>query len=98
MKFTKLKNKVKNAAAKPGVYLFRGKDSEPVYIGKAASLKVRLGSYLNPPAGGRDQRIQKIIAAANKIDYIQTESEIEALILESQLIKQKRPQFNIMLR
>ena len=80
------------------MYWFKNKAGVNVYVGRAAALKARLGSYLNPPAGGRDQRIQKMIAAANKIDYIQTESEIEALILESQLIKQKRPQFNIMLR
>src|SRR3989344_3087681 len=98
MTTAELKNIVKTIPSKPGVYLFKNKAGVNVYVGKAAALKARLGSYLNPPAGGRDQRIQKMIAAANKIDYIQTESEIEALILESQLIKQKRPMFNIMLR
>lgn len=84
---------VKTIPAKPGVYLFKLKGA-PIYIGKAAALKARLGSYLKT----EDSRIQKMIATATSVDHIVTDSEIEALILESQFIKQKRPQFNIMLR
>ncbi len=99
-----LKERVKTFPANPGVYLFiKGNPPSPkrfgvakenIYIGKAASLKARLNSYLKT----EDHRIRTMISQATKVDYIETQSEIEALILESQLIKQKRPMFNIMLR
>ena len=94
MEIAKLKERIKSVPGTPGVYLFQNSGGVNIYIGKAASLKARLGSYLKT----EDQRIQKMISLATKVDYIQTDSEIEALILESQLIKQKQPQFNIVLR
>jgi len=90
----KLKERIKTAPGTPGVYLFKNKAGQNIYIGKAAALKARLKSYLDT----RDHRIQTIIEQSHRLDYIATDSEIEALILESQLIKQRRPQFNIMLR
>lgn len=77
-----------------GVYKFRNNKKVDIYIGKASSLKKRLFSYTKTT----DPRINKMIASANSLEQIETDSDIEALILESQLIKQKRPQFNIMLR
>ncbi len=89
----KLKELVAKTPDTPGVYRFQvGKDD--IYIGKASSIKRRLASYTKTT----DSRIQKMIATAEKLVHIETESDIEALILESQLIKQHRPQFNIMLR
>lgn len=93
MKIDELKEALKSIPTKPGVYLFYQAGS-PIYIGKAASLRSRLASYIKT----EDPRIQKMISSAAKVDFIETQSEIEALILESQLIKQKRPMFNIMLR
>ncbi len=94
MTILELKERVKSVPVTPGVYLFKNAAGANIYIGKAASLKARLTSYLKT----EDSRIQKMIATATSLDFISTDSEIEALILESQLIKQKQPQFNIMLR
>ena len=84
----------------PGIYMFkeRGKN---IYIGKAANLKSRLRSYLPRRQAGlktTDSRIQKMLSTANDLEFRATDSDIEALILESQLIKNLRPKFNIMLR
>ena len=93
MDIKKLKELVAKTPDTPGVYRFQvGKDD--IYIGKASSIKRRLVSYTKTT----DSRIQKMIATAEKLVHIETESDIEALILESQLIKQQQPQFNIMLR
>ncbi|MEK9157825.1 MAG: GIY-YIG nuclease family protein, partial [Patescibacteria group bacterium] len=77
-----------------GVYKFQDNKKQDIYIGKASSLKKRLLSYTKTT----DSRINKMIVSATNLIHLETDSDIEALILESQLIKQKRPQFNIMLR
>lgn len=79
----------------PGVYFFKDKQGRILYIGKATNLRNRVRSYFKSPA---DPRIRKMVSLAEKLDFEETGSEIEALILESQLIKKKNPQFNIMLR
>ncbi len=95
-----LKKSVSLAPSVPGIYTFSAKGGsasggkEILYIGKAANLKSRLRSYLRT----NDARIQKMLSVAEKIEFKKTDSDIEALILESQLIKDFRPQFNIMLR
>src|SRR3989344_3966488 len=79
-----------------GVYFFKDRRGRNMYIGKAANLKNRLSSYFrNTP---RDPRLAKMLENAVKVDWQETPSEIEALILESQLIKKDRPAFNIVLR
>nr|HVZ10866.1 GIY-YIG nuclease family protein [Candidatus Paceibacterota bacterium] len=85
---------IKKLPTAPGVYLFQNAADRNIYIGKASSLRARVRSYRD----AADPRIRKMVAAAAGLKFIRTDSEIEALILESQLIKQKRPQFNIMLR
>ena len=94
MVITKLKQLVVKTPDSPGVYRFQDGKKQDIYIGKASSIKKRLASYLKTA----DSRIQKMIATADYLTHIETDSDIEALILESQLIKQQRPQFNIMLR
>src|SRR3989344_1665018 len=89
----------KKIPSSPGIYFFSaggGKETlrRVLYIGKAANLKKRLNSYKK----AADLRIQKMLETASKLDWQETGSEIEALILESQLIKKHRPLFNIMLR
>ncbi|MBI2035096.1 MAG: excinuclease ABC subunit UvrC [Candidatus Liptonbacteria bacterium] len=86
----------------PGVYLMRGKGRVVLYIGKAGNLQRRVSSYFLPASpiagqGGRPQenRIQKLVTEIRKIDYRQTETAIEALILESRLIKKYLPPYNI---
>ncbi|PJE51452.1 MAG: hypothetical protein COV29_00490 [Candidatus Yanofskybacteria bacterium CG10_big_fil_rev_8_21_14_0_10_36_16] len=78
----------------PGVYFFKGRNGQVLYIGKASNLKNRLNSYKKNDS----PRIEKMVELAEKIKWQETDSEIEALILESQLIKKQRPKFNIMLR
>jgi excinuclease ABC subunit C len=80
----------------PGVYFFRDKNRRILYIGKAANLKNRLKSYFD--TSPKNPRLQKMLETAKNVDWQKTDSEIEALILESQLIKKYRPPFNIMLR
>ncbi|MEX1064168.1 MAG: GIY-YIG nuclease family protein, partial [Candidatus Paceibacterota bacterium] len=86
----------KDIPTKSGVYFFRKNNGEVLYIGKASNLRNRVGSYFN--SRSTDSRIVKMLNQAEKVDWQETNSEIEALILESQLIKRNRPQFNIMLR
>ena len=86
---------VKDAPNGPGIYKFLGSSpAGEIYIGKATSIKKRLTSYLKT----EDSRIRQMIDRADSVQFIQTDSDIEALILESQLIKQRRPMFNVMLR
>lgn len=89
-----LKENLKKIPTSAGIYIFQDTKNKPLYIGKALNLKNRLKSYLKTD----DPRIQKMIATAEKIKHVQTNSDIEALILESQYIKKYQPPFNIMLR
>lgn len=89
-----LKEHIAQLPKEPGVYLFRDAAKKPLYIGKASHLKSRVSAYPK----STDTRIQKMIEAAASLDHHVTGSDIEALILESQLIKQHQPKFNIMLR
>jgi len=79
---------------KPGVYLFRDINNKILYIGKASSLKKRVQSYFRKDSAFVP-RIQKMISQVFKVDYIVTQSEIEALLLESKLIKRQHPKYNI---
>jgi excinuclease ABC subunit C len=83
--------KIKNIPDKPGIYLFY-KDKELLYVGKATSLKSRVRSYLNPKTF---RPIETLIHEVNKIKFIETESVLEALILEAEYIKKNKPKYNI---
>ncbi|MEK7193448.1 MAG: GIY-YIG nuclease family protein [Patescibacteria group bacterium] len=76
----------------PGVYLMKDVTGRILYIGKAANLKRRVSSYFLRPHGSR---IQKLVSEIKKIDYRSTDTAIEALILEAQLIKKYLPPYNI---
>ena len=71
-------------------------DSSVLYVGKARSLKKRVASYTK--FGGHTNRIARMIAATASMEFISTETETEALLLESNLIKQLKPRFNVLLR
>lgn len=88
-----LKKFVSSAPSVPGIYTFK-EGSRKLYIGKAANLKARLRSYLKTT----DPRILKMLSVADNVEFHATDSDIEALILESQFIKDFRPQFNIVMR
>jgi excinuclease ABC subunit C len=92
-----LENKLKTLPAKPGVYLFRDKQGEVLYIGKAKSLRSRVRSYFQ---AGHDTRaaIQQLPERVEDIEVIVTQNEVEALHLEQNLVKRHRPPFNVRLR
>lgn len=92
----KLNQKTKDSPSSPGVYLFKNKADKILYIGKAVNLKNRLKQYQNKKA--YSPFLEHILNEAEKIETKTTESEIEALILESKLVKERQPKYNIMLR
>ena len=81
----------------PGVYLMKGADGTILYVGKASNLKQRVRSYFRLSGDSR-YHIQFLMARVADIDYIVTDTEKEALILENTLIKQHRPRYNFNLR
>ncbi len=81
---------------KPGVYRMLGVDADVLYVGKARSLRKRVASYTK--YGGHTNRIARMIQATASMEFITTETETEALLLESNLIKQLKPRFNVLLR
>ena len=81
----------------PGVYLMKGPDGRVLYVGKADLLRHRVRSYFGSKAG-MDSRIVRMTAEVTDIEYIVTDTVSEAFLLESNLIKEHRPRFNIRLR
>ena len=81
----------------PGVYKFLNEKKEPLYIGKAKNLKKRVSSYFHK-SDTRGIRIEKMLEHAEDINWIETNNEIEALILEDNLIKESQPKYNVLLR
>lgn len=79
---------------KPGAYLFRDRHGRVIYVGKAKSLRSRVSSYFGT---GLHPRTQAMVDAARSVDWILTESEVAALMLEYSLIKEHRPRFNVKL-
>ncbi len=81
----------------PGVYLMHGKNDEIIYVGKALSLRHRVRQYFQP---SHDEGIKKkqMVANIDYFEFIVTDSELEALVLECNLIKEYRPKYNTMLR
>lgn len=90
-----LKKRLNAIPEKPGIYIFKDKNGIPVYIGKAHSLRDRVKSYFNSTL---DRKIANIIAETSDIDYIQADSEKEALFLENNFIRQLQPKFNLRLK
>ena len=78
----------------PGIYKFFN-DEEILYIGKAKNLKNRINSYFS---GQQTYKTQRLISLANKLEYVTTNNEVDALLLEQNLIKSEKPRFNILLR
>ena len=87
---------VKTLPASPGVYRMLDEQGEVVYVGKARNLKARVTNYTRPD--GLDLRIQRMIAATRSMEFVRTETEAEALLLEANLIKRLKPRFNVLLR
>ncbi len=92
-----IQRKLELLPAKPGVYLMLAKNGSIIYVGKAASLRQRVRSYFRTSSN----HLPKVLAMLNHVtdfEYILTDSEVEALILECNLIKEHRPKYNISLR
>ena len=92
-----LKEKVHNLTFDPGVYLMKDKSGQIIYVGKAKSLKKRVSSYFRENAN-HDDKVRKMVSHVYDFDYIVTDSEFEALVLECSLIKQHTPKYNILLK
>jgi excinuclease ABC subunit C len=92
-----LQSKLDNLPAVPGVYLFKDAQGKTIYIGKALSLRSRVRSYFQ---GSRplDAKTERVVAEAADLEYIITDNEVEALILESTLVKKNQPRYNIELK
>lgn len=97
---TKIKND--KLPDNPGVYFYYDVEETLLYVGKATSLKKRVSSYFNKKYQKADdtysQRIGKMVSEIVRIDYIETPTVIEALVLEANQIRAKKPKYNVMLR
>lgn len=81
----------------PGVYIMKNKDGSIIYIGKAKKLKNRVSQYFGSQ-NGHSTKVRKMVSNVFDFDYILTDSEFEALVLECSLIKQNMPKYNILLK
>ena len=87
---------VKNLPHRPGVYRMLGVEGAVLYVGKAKSLKNRVGNYARK--SGQTNRIERMISLTHAMEVIETDTEVEALLLEANLIKSLKPRFNVLLR
>src|ERR1700685_3776682 len=92
-----LHEKIRTLPNRPGVYLYRNTQGDVIYVGKAKNLRSRVRSYLLGAAQA-NAKTGSLMREAVDIDYILVENEHEALALENNLIKQRKPRFNILLR
>ena len=92
-----LQQKIRALPISPGVYMYKNAEGEVIYVGKAKSLRARVRSYLLE-AATQDAKTGSLMREAVDVEYIVVENEREALALENNLIKQKKPRFNILLR
>ena len=83
--------------AKPGVYLFKDKEGKVIYVGKAANLNSRVRSYFGAPSN-LSSKIQRLVSKIQDFEFVVTNSEQEALILECNMIKKYTPRYNVRLK
>ncbi len=86
-----------NAPTKPGCYIMKNSEGQVIYVGKAINLRNRLRSYFHESAQ-EDRKTRKLVRSIVEIEWILVGSELEALILEMNLIKKHRPHFNVRLK
>ena len=91
-----LKETIKLVPDQPGCYLYYDKEGEIIYVGKAKNLKRRVYSYFHKQH--ESVKTNVLVSQIEKLEYIITDSEVEALILESHLIKKHKPRYNILLK
>src|SRR5579862_1461 len=90
--------KLEGLPVQSGVYLFRNKKGEVVYVGKAKSLRSRVRSYFQDSSGDNRAFIPVLLSTIGDLDTIVTANEKEATILENNLVKEYRPRYNVKLR
>lgn len=91
-----IEDELKKLPGKPGVYLMHGEKDEIIYVGKAVSLKNRVRQYFQA-SRNKGAKIEQMVTHITRFEYIVTDSELEALVLECNLIKEHRPKYNTML-
>lgn len=96
-KLSELRKKAMALPLLPGVYIMHGKDGEIIYIGKAKALKNRVSQYFGSQ-NNHAEKVRRMVDNVVDFEYIITDSEFEALILECSLIKQHTPKYNILLK
>ena len=94
---TSLAQKLKNLPNSPGVYFHKSASGEVIYVGKAAVLKNRVRQYFQESRDS-DAKTRALVAEIEDTDWIETDSEIDALFLESEMVKRYMPRYNILLR
>ena len=92
-----IEEELKKLPAKPGVYLMHDDKDEIIYVGKAISLKNRVRQYFQS-SRNKSSKIEQMVSRIHRFEYIITDSELEALVLECNLIKEHRPRYNTMLK
>ena len=91
-----IEEELKKLPSKPGVYIMHDKDDKIIYVGKAISLKNRVRQYFRKT--NKTKRIENMVSLIDHFEYIVTDNEAEALILECNLIKKNMPKFNVLLK
>lgn len=91
-----IKEQLKNLPSSPGVYIMKDKYKNVIYVGKAISLKNRVRQYF--VSKNHTLKVKSMVKNITEFEYIMTDSEVEALILECNLIKEYRPKYNVLLR
>src|SRR5437868_14209302 len=93
-----LTEKIRTIPLRPGVYLYKNAEGEVIYVGKAKNLRARVRSYFQEGVGEANAKTGSLLREAVDVEYIIVDNEKEALALENNLIKQRKPRFNVLLR
>src|SRR5919206_936951 len=92
-----LEEKLQNLPTSPGVYLHKDEAGKIIYVGKAKNLRNRVRSYFQS-GRGHDAKTRELVRRIADLEFIVTDTEVEALVLESNLIKQHKPRYNVLLK
>lgn len=96
-KFDVIRQRIKTFPTGPGLYFMKGKADKVLYIGKAKNLRSRAASYFQPggeAAGARGPKIAEMLGKVETVDFLETETEVDAVLKEARLIKDIRPPYN----
>jgi len=92
-----LEEKLKNLPTSPGVYIHKDEGGRVIYVGKAKNLRNRVRSYFQS-GRGHDRKTRELVRRISDLEFIVTDTEVEALVLESNLIKRHKPRYNVLLK